>query len=454
MSPIKFKGSQEFMKFIIRNIGTIESAEIELNNLTVISGENNSGKTTISKIAYAVGQASSSFPIDYKRHQYNEFRKLYDEIVFNLNRLLRSFEEVKQHDSYQNLMSILLDIRRSPEVTEFDVSMTSELVGKLEIYLQERGEINPNYFSRIYSILDKLYTLYDEYNYSDPLDKFIFRALKNEFSNELLNKRNGAKEAYLSLEIDDFKVFEITFNNKDILNFNSEKNKLPIKDSTLIEGPYIFQLAPIIHDISVRDSISRRSTKINPKIPYHVLDLCSKLDGSRGIDNINNKLDWNIETKDFYDGFIDYKLETNNFELNENDLIFNINNVSSGMKSIAILDLLCKGYFINSESILIVDEPETNLHPQWQNLYAKFLIKLANIGTRILINTHSPYMLESLKIYSDKSEKPLGSKFYFSHKYQDVIKIEDTNGNIVPIIDALSAPLYSLMEELEDVDNF
>jgi len=32
------------MKFIIRNIGTIDSAEIELNNLSVISGENNSGK--------------------------------------------------------------------------------------------------------------------------------------------------------------------------------------------------------------------------------------------------------------------------------------------------------------------------------------------------------------------------------------------------------------------------
>ena len=98
MLSIRFKGSQEFMKFIIRNIGTIGSAEIELNNLTVISGENNSGKTTISKIAYAVGQASSSFPIDYKRHQYNEFRKLYDEIAFNLTRLLRNSEEVKQYD--------------------------------------------------------------------------------------------------------------------------------------------------------------------------------------------------------------------------------------------------------------------------------------------------------------------------------------------------------------------
>ena len=441
------------MKFIIRNIGTIDSAEVELNNLTVISGENNSGKTTISKIAYAVGQASSSFPIDYKRHQYNEFRRQYDEISFNVTRLLKDSDEVKQEDIYHKLMSILLDIRRSSEVTQFDLLITKELIDELSNNL-DKNETNSHYLKRIYLIFNKLDSLYNEYNYNDPIDKFIFRALKNEFSNELLNKRNGANEAYLSLEIDNIKVFEISFNNKDILSFSSENNQLPIKDSTLIEGPYIFQLAPLVHDLSFRESISRKSSKINPKIPYHVLDLCSKLDGSRGIENNSTSSFFNINLEEFYKGCIVYNSETNNFELSENNLVFNLNNVSSGMKSIAILDLLCKGYFINNETILIIDEPETNLHPKWQNIYAKYLIELANNGTHILVNTHSPYMLESLKVYSDKSDKNLGAKFYFSHKEGNIINVEDTNGNIVPIIDVLSAPLYSLMEELEDVDNF
>ena len=71
--------------------------------------------------------------------------------------------------------------------------------------------------------------MYNEYNYNDPIDKFIFRALKNEFSNELLNKRNGANEAYLSLEIDNIKVFEISFNNKDILSFLQKIINCPLK---------------------------------------------------------------------------------------------------------------------------------------------------------------------------------------------------------------------------------
>ena len=143
------------MKFIIRNIGTIDSAEVELNNLTVISGENNSGKTTISKIAYAVGQASSSFPIDYKRHQYNEFRRQYDEISFNVTRLLKDSDEVKQEDIYHKLMSILLDIRRSSEVTQFDLLITKELIDELSNNL-DKNEKNSHYLKRIYLIFNKL----------------------------------------------------------------------------------------------------------------------------------------------------------------------------------------------------------------------------------------------------------------------------------------------------------
>ena len=71
MLSIRFKGSQEFMKFIIRNIGTIGSAEIELNNLTVISGENNSGKTTI-LIALLTIQTGNISAKKYQRIKSNE----------------------------------------------------------------------------------------------------------------------------------------------------------------------------------------------------------------------------------------------------------------------------------------------------------------------------------------------------------------------------------------------
>lgn len=258
------------MRFIIKNIGTISQATIELNNLTIISGENNSGKTTISKIIYAIGQASSSFPIDYKRHQYNEFRRLYDELAINIHRLVRSSEKLSADSNVDELMSTLMDIRRSSEVTEFDFSITTKLIEKITHNLNEE-EAKSSWMRRTQTILNRLEIFYNDYNYNDPIDKFIYRALKNEFSDEILNKKNNAEEAYLALYEENILIFEITFNDKKIINFNAEYNKLPIKDSTLIEGPYIFQLASIIHDMTFRDSINRRNSRINPKIPYHIL---------------------------------------------------------------------------------------------------------------------------------------------------------------------------------------
>ena len=68
------------MKFIIENIGSVEKAEVELNNLSIICGENDSGKTTIAKVVYAVGQASSFFATDHQLKKYDKFRDIYDEL--------------------------------------------------------------------------------------------------------------------------------------------------------------------------------------------------------------------------------------------------------------------------------------------------------------------------------------------------------------------------------------
>ena len=42
------------MKLTLKNIGKFNNAEIDLNGITVIAGENNTGKSTISKALYCV----------------------------------------------------------------------------------------------------------------------------------------------------------------------------------------------------------------------------------------------------------------------------------------------------------------------------------------------------------------------------------------------------------------
>ena len=90
-----------------------------------------------------------------------------------------------------------------------------------------------------------------------------------------------------------------------------------------------------------------------------------------------------------------------------------LRNIASGVKSIAVIIRGFRNDSIHPGDILIVDEPESNLHPEWQLSFAKFLVLLhARLGMRILLNTHSPYFLKAIQIYSDTLEQGDKCAFY------------------------------------------
>jgi AAA ATPase domain len=72
-----------------------------------------------------------------------------------------------------------------------------------------------------------------------------------------------------------------------------------------------------------------------------------------------------------------------------------VNLASSSVKALAGLSLFLrhraqKGHF------LIIDEPELNLHPHNQRLVARLLARLARSGLKVMISTHSDYILREL----------------------------------------------------------
>lgn len=46
------------MELSIKNIGKIANADIKLNGITVVAGENNTGKSTIGKVLYSYFRAA------------------------------------------------------------------------------------------------------------------------------------------------------------------------------------------------------------------------------------------------------------------------------------------------------------------------------------------------------------------------------------------------------------
>ncbi|MHC5824271.1 MAG: AAA family ATPase, partial [Nostoc sp.] len=88
---------------------------------------------------------------------------------------------------------------------------------------------------------------------------------------------------------------------------------------------------------------------------------------------------------------------------------------SSMVKELAPL-VLCLRYLAKPDELLIIDEPEMNLHPSGQVAITEFLAMLVQAGLKILITTHSPYILDHLsnlmKAAKYQDKESIKNKFY------------------------------------------
>jgi predicted ATPase len=126
-------------------------------------------------------------------------------------------------------------------------------------------------------------------------------------------------------------------------------------------------------------------------------------------------------------------------------------NIASGIKSLGILDMLVRGGNVKNNTLLILDEPEVNLHPKWQVDYCRIICGLVKSGVDIIVTTHSPYIVEALKHFCDHDE--VDNKFYLATKQSATAsRFDDITGDISVAIDRLAAPLLKL--NVDSVDDF
>jgi hypothetical protein len=70
---------------------------------------------------------------------------------------------------------------------------------------------------------------------------------------------------------------------------------------------------------------------------------------------------------------------------------------SSCVRSLVDLRLYLGGV-ANQGALLIIDEPEANLHPRNQRRIARMLPRLVRLGLRVLVTTHSDYIVKELNL--------------------------------------------------------
>lgn len=117
-----------------------------------------------------------------------------------------------------------------------------------------------------------------------------------------------------------------------------------------------------------------------------------------------------------------------------NDTPIELTNTAMGIRYFGILQMLMKNNHLYNGQILILDEPEVHLHPKWQLELAKIIVYLVKNGVKILVNSHSPYMIEAIQRYGKKRNANVD--FYLAED-GTISKTEDT---LSKIFEKLSEP--------------
>ena len=94
---------------------------------------------------------------------------------------------------------------------------------------------------------------------------------------------------------------------------------------------------------------------------------------------------------------------------------------AEGIKALAPLQVLDSYGLLDSNTLLILDEPEVHLHPQWIVRCAKSLVNLvAERRVRVLVASHSPYLIQALQRFVAQALGKGQFRFYLAEEVKDV----------------------------------
>lgn len=432
------------MRLKIKNIGKISNADIEFNGITVVAGENNTGKSTISKVLYSI------FNSNYHSEEYIAKQKV-DRVNWTVFNALRShssnsfdgFFRINRSKSFLQFIEKILSFDSSDdgllsEIRNFVTEQTNDK--DLRIRASNIEEIANTIFNsvkEIQEISNKAYLTTRINNY--------FRDLFNE---QIINIKSNDAYASLTIKGEDF---SISFSERKC---TFDANFLFTNKAIFIDSPQAMDVYSSYY--GARATFYDSDPAISPKSYIASLmeenlheisgdDVVGKTISEQKVDRVMSVISKAVR------GYFDENSGNQGFHFSDGDGSIYLENLSSGVKSFLIIRKLLENGQINDRDVLILDEPEINLHPAWQLIFAELIIILQKeFNLTVLLSTHSPYFLNALDVYAYKYEIQDKCKFYSVEAIDSSNSItKDVTDNIDLIYQKLAKPFQDLERETQ-----
>ena len=169
----------------------------------------------------------------------------------------------------------------------------------------------------------------------------------------------------------------------------------------------------------------------NMKMPHHFKALFDKFryKSERDVDeDLNSRFSSKIT--DLIHGRFEYMeddLDCNGegFKFERDNVSFSMKTSSSGLKQIGSIQMLVNNNQLARNDFLIIDEPEVNLHPEWQVRLAELLVLLVHdLNVTVYVNSHSPHFIEAIEVLSVKYGLRDETRFYMTSFVEEFNKYD------------------------------
>ncbi|RKW42448.1 MAG: ATP-binding protein [Lachnospiraceae bacterium] len=410
------------MELKIRNVGKIDSADIEIKGITIIAGLNGTGKSTVSRSLFAIFHSFSNISKKIRVEKQNAIlRILWDEYFKGDNPVLEE---------------------RLPSMTVFELVNVNnkDKIKKIlnSMYEDTELHISENSIEKIIKVNET----------SDiPLRKRIASQIfSGEFRNNISDIRNS-KGCRIELKIKDSKISVVFDKNNEIDELVSEVNLG--QEIVYIDDPFIIDS---YNTVGITINFHRRGYRLTPDhrktlfFQYRdkELGLVEKVILEENLKVIYKKINDVLGSE-----MALFKTDEDRVSIGKESKGLSLDSLSSGMKTFYLIKRLIDNGTIVQNGTLILDEPEVHLHPDWQVTLAEVIVLLQReMGLHILINTHSPYFLRAIEVFSGKYDTEDVVKYYLSYNEGDNAKMKDVTFNISEIYKVLSDPLQRIENEV------
>ena len=387
----------------VENFGPIEGAKIDLRPLTVFVGESNTGKTYLAALIYALHQAFEGIPrvpwsphrilqlyhVYYSRHPIVSTQALSKETREVLEKLNVTGQPFKFSDSPQwlrdRLQSDLVDSERFKDELRrcFDLGSASELIrfteswhDAMKVLLEVREENQILWSFGIYNSGTEVTTD------GSVSEDTVLRHDDRMALRKTLEPGDWRQEPVRSFSwVAPAKSYYLPAARSGIMQSHGMIASSLVDRATRVGLEQFSEIRPFSGMIAdfLKQIISYGERHVYSPEMIHIAKVLE-----------DEVLRGEVEVSSPPDGYPEFR-----YRPQQSEQALRLSRSSSMVSELTPLVLFLRG-IVQPDDTLIIEEPEAHLHPAAQTKVALILARLVRAGVRVIITTHSDWLLEQI----------------------------------------------------------